>query len=144
MDTQSSKVDANKQLSIREAARRLLRFKTSKIILPENYSEEAEGLILELLDIQPGNIIDPEIVLSNELETIELFDSENKIVQLGGSEPEDYICWVPGDIRVLWNDFCKYAIALSDAGYPGCLNCGGRDAGEEWDEMKRRSQMKII
>ena len=63
MDTQSSKVDANKQLSIREAARRLLRFKTSKIILPENYSEEAEGLILELLDIQPGNIIDPEILI---------------------------------------------------------------------------------
>ena len=75
MDTQSSKVDANKQLSIREAARRLLRFKESKIILPENYSEEAEGLILELLDIQPGNIIHHEIVMSNELETIELFDS---------------------------------------------------------------------
>ena len=70
MSVEISKVDGNKHLSIREAARRLLRFKASKIILPENYSEEAEGLILELLDIQPGNIIDPEIVLSNELETI--------------------------------------------------------------------------
>jgi len=143
MDTQSSKVEANKHLSIREAARRLLRFKTSKILLPKNYSNGAEDLILELLDIQPGNILEPEIVESEKLETIELFDSESKIVQLGGSEPEEFICWVPGSINLLWNDFCKYAIALSEAGYPGCLHCGGRDAGEEWDENKRRSQMNL-
>ena len=138
METQ---VDANKQLSIREAARRLLRFKTSKMIVPNNYLESAEELILELCDLQPGNIVDPEIEVNSDSETIELFDSENKLVQLGGSEPEEFICWVPGNIQLLWNDFSKYARALSEAGYPGCLYCGGRDAGEEWDEKKRRSEM---
>ena len=64
-----------------------------------------------------------------------------KLVQLGGSEPEEFICWVPGDLNNLWIEFEKYAKALAEAGYPGCLNCGGRDAGEVWDEKSRRLEM---
>lgn len=140
MGVQISKVDGNKHLSIREAARRLLRYDISKLVVPEDYSNSAYELILEVSDLQPGNIIDP-IIETNLDKTIEIHDSKTKIVQLGGSEPEDFICWVPGSFELLWDDFCKYAQALSEAGYPGCLNCGGRDAGEEWDENLRRFEM---
>jgi hypothetical protein len=144
MGVQISKVDANKHLSIREAARRLLRCEISKFIVPETYSNHAHELILEVSDLQPGNIIDPIIETNSDEKTIEIYGSENKIVQLGGSEPDEFICWVPGSFELLWGEFCKYARALSEAGYPGCLNCGGRDAGEEWDEVSRRSEMANI
>ncbi len=141
MDLQTSNADASKHLSIREAARRLLRCEVSKMIVPLKYSEKAEALILELSDLQPGKIIDPEIETSPELEIIELYERENKVVQLSGGEPEFSVCWVPGNFQSLWEDFSKYAGALSEAGYPGCLNCGGRDAAEPWNEKLRRSEM---
>ena len=143
MGVQISKVEGNKHLSIREAARRLLRCEISKLVVPEDYSDFAHELILEVSDLQPGNIVDPIIEIKIG-KTIVIYDSKNKIVQLGGSEPEQFICWVPGSFELLWGEFCKYARALSEAGYPGCLNCGGRDAGEEWDEMSRRSEMTNI
>ena len=142
MDVQNSNAGASKHLSIREAARRLLRCEVTRIIVPPECLDKVELLILEISDIQPGNIIDPEIVLSSELKLVELFESEKKLVQLSGDEPNHSVCWVPGDFQHLWNDFSKYALALAEAGYPGCLNCGGRDASEPWDEKLRRSEMK--
>ena len=140
---QISNIDPSKHLSIREAARRLLRCEVSKIIVPTNYSEKIDALILEISDLQPGNIIEPEIESTN-LNVIELHTSENKVVQLSGNEPELSICWVPGDFQLLLEDFSKYARALAEAGYPGCLNCGGRDAAEPWNENLRRSEMMKI
>ena len=140
MDMQISNVDASKHLSIREAARRLLRCEVSIIIIPTNYSKKAEALILEISDLQPGKIIEPEIESTN-IDVVELYTPENKVVQLSGNDPELSICWVPGNSELLWDDFSKYASALAEAGYPGCLNCGGRDAAELWDERLRRSEM---
>ena len=141
MGLEISKVDGNKHLSIREAARRLLRFEIQKFVAPENYSTSIDDLILELSDLQPGNIIQPEFEKGASAEILELYSTENKIVQLGGAEPDESICWVPGDLESIWVEFSKYASALSEAGYPGCLNCGGKDAGEEWNENLRRSEM---
>ena len=140
---QMSNIDESKHLSIREAARRLLRCEVSKIIVPANYSKKVDALILEISDLQPGNIIEPEIESTN-LNVVELHTSGNKVVQLSGNEPELSICWVPGDFQSLLEDFSKYARALAEAGYPGCLNCGGRDAAEPWNEKLRRSEMGEI
>ncbi len=141
MGVQISKVDGNKHLSIREAARRLLRFEIEKFVAPINYNSDMDTLILELSDIQPGKIIDPEFEVSSASEKLEIYSFENKIVQLGGAEPDNTICWVPGLLENIWIEFSKYAKALSEAGYPGCLHCGGKDADEEWNEALRRLEM---
>jgi len=141
MGVQISTVDGNKHLSIREAARRLLRYEIKKFVASENYNSGVDNLILELSDIQPGKIINPEFEISSSTEKLEIYSFENKIVQLGGLEPEDSICWVPGILENIWVEFSKYAKALSEAGYPGCLHCGGKDADEEWNESLRRSEM---
>ena len=98
-------------------------------------------MILELSDIQPGKIIVPDFEQAKTPGILEIYSHENKIVQLGGAEPDNSICWVPGILENIWIEFSKYANALSEAGYPGCLHCGGRDAGEEWDEGLRRTEM---
>ena len=141
MGVQISKVDGNKHLSIREAARRLLRFEIEKFVAPINYNSDMDTLILELSDIQPGKIIDPEFEVSSTSEKLEIYSLENKIVQLGGAESDNTICWVPGLLENIWIEFSKYAKALSEAGYPGCLHCGGKDADEGWNEALRRLEM---
>ena len=47
MGVQISTVDGNKHLSIREAARRLLRYEIKKFVASENYNSGVDDLILE-------------------------------------------------------------------------------------------------
>ena len=81
MGVQISTVDGNKHLSIREAARRLLRYEIKKFVASESYNSGVDDLILELSDIQPGKIINPEFETSSSTEKLEIYSFENKIVQ---------------------------------------------------------------
>ncbi len=141
MGVEISKVEGVLHLSIRESARRLLRHDVIKIRVPNDFSEKCHSLILDVCDLQPSQLLQPQIEVDNSLEMIEFFELENKLVQLSGVEPEENICWIPGVLDDLWIEFEKYAKALAEAGYPGCLNCGGRDAAEVWDEKSRRLEM---
>ena len=76
MNMQISNIDVSKHLSIREAARRLLRCKVNKIIVQTDYLEKVDALILDISDLQPGNVIEPEIESTN-LNVVELYTPEN-------------------------------------------------------------------
>ena len=141
MGVQVSKVEGTLHLSIRESARRLLRYDVIKFRVPNEFSEKCHNLILDVSDLQPSQLLEPVIEEEVSLGLVEFFDSEGKLVQLSGNEPEESICWIPGVLEDIWIEFEKYAKALAEAGYPGCLNCGGRDAGEVWDEASRRLEM---
>ena len=59
------------------------------------------------------------------------------LAQIGGIEPPLDICWVP---NCGWSEFAEQVLDLLEAGYPGCIGCGGPGAEEEWNEEIRRGQ----
>ena len=59
------------------------------------------------------------------------------LAQIGGREPSIEVCWVPD---CGWDDFSEQILDLLEAGYPGCIGCGGPGAEEEWNEDVRRDQ----
>ncbi len=67
--------------------------------------------------------------------------ANQEFVRLGGEPPSMDICWIPGDERQLWISLFEACDDLLQAGYPGCIGCGGPGSEEEWDEKKRRSAM---
>ena len=115
--------------SLREAARRFLREEWCTLSVPKQNISQAWDLVQAISDHVPERILLPEVV-EGELAVVDL-------AKLGGTEPELNICWVP-DCQ--WNDFYIQAIDLLEAGYPGCVGCGGPGAEGEWDEAARRSQ----
>ena len=59
--------------------------------------------------------------------------------KIGGDEPPENVCWVP---NATWGDFKSQVLELLEAGYPGCVGCGGPGAEGEWNEQARRIKMQ--
>jgi len=115
--------------SLREAARRFLREDDCILSVPSKYSKEAWTLIQSISDHIPSKTSLPSVV-----------EGEFKIIEMayfGVEEPHDEICWVP---LCNWTDFFEQVTDLLEAGYPGCIGCGGPGAEGEWNESFRRSQ----
>ena len=146
---------SNSQLStyhvsgIRESARRFLTAKNVEFILAAsksceiNYCDDFEKLVLKLMDSNPALIIDAEIsdVLSEQT-YVQLFIDGDLLVQLGGEIPKkEEICWVMGELEMIWPYFKTNCIDLVLAGYPGCENCIGDGLGVDWSELSNRERM---
>jgi len=129
------------QLALREAARRLLRVPESMVRVPVELGSQASKMILQISDFQPGRHLEPEVVIAPGSTSVCVFTGKKKCVQLAGPEPDAEVCWIPGSLDVIWTEFSRYVAALAQAGYPGCIGCGGADAELPWDEMYRRSEM---
>ena len=137
--------------SIRECARRLLTSSSVMLICPakkpesKNWGVQFHNLIINLMDLNPA------LVISIEQESHIADDSKMKIfadgvdiVQFGGAEPKlESVCWVIGDLNIIWNYFKKNCLDLAHAGYPGCENCFGESFGKDWSEKTSREMMKI-
>ena len=59
------------------------------------------------------------------------------IAYFGKDQPSLETCWVP---NCTWDEFKIQVLDLLEAGYPGCVGCGGPGAEEEWNEQSRRRQ----
>ena len=116
-------------LSLREAARRFLREDGCTLSIPSEYIAEAWKIVQLVSDFVPSKIELPSVV-EGDLGIIGL-------AQIGGDEPPTDICWVPD---CGWNEFSEQIVELLEAGYPGCIGCGGPGAEEEWNEVFRRRQ----
>ena len=115
--------------SLREAGRRFLKHPNVILSIPTNKRTDAHKLIQEISDNIPSKLDLPEII-----------DGDFSIIGLaefGKEQPSMGVCWVP-DCK--WDDFFTTVIQLLEAGYPGCVGCGGADAEDAWDEAARRSQ----
>lgn len=115
--------------SLREAARRLLREDGCTLVVPSQNMKEAWEIVQLIADHVPSKTELP-TVIEGQL-------SISGLAQLGGEEPSLDICWVP---NCTWDDFTEQVIFLLQAGYPGCVGCGGTDAESGWNEAVRRSQ----
>lgn len=115
--------------SLREAARRFLREEGCTLSVPTEFTNHAWKLVQSISDFIPERINLPSVV-----------DGDFEIVgfaQFGGEEPSLEICWIP---ECGWEDFTQQVLELLEAGYPGCLGCGGPGIEEEWNERVRRSE----
>ncbi len=115
--------------SLREAARRFLREDGCTLSVPGELEKDAWEIVQLIADHVPSKIDLPKVV-TGELAVIGL-------AQIGGLEPPIEVCWVPD---CGWEEFCEQILDLLEAGYPGCVGCGGPGAEEEWNEEFRRRQ----
>ena len=61
------------------------------------------------------------------------------LAQIGGIKPEIEICGVPDSN---FSDFEEQVLDLLEAGYPGCIGCGGPGSEGEWNEAIRRAEIE--
>ena len=115
--------------SLREAARRLLRIDGCTLVVPSKYVDEAWNIVQLISDHVPSKIELPSVI-EGEL-------SIKGHAQIGGKEPPLNICWIP---NCGWEEFSEQVVSLLEAGYPGCLGCGGSDSEVEWNEANRRAR----
>ncbi len=125
-----------------EAARRLLRSDGGTLTIPETLFDSANRLILSISDKLPSMINEPMIETSSIEDGI-YFSSEGELgFAIANIEPEIGVCWINiGDesIEKIWSELLDIIDGLANAGYPGCVGCGGPGSQEIWDEVGARA-----
>lgn len=117
--------------SLREAARRFLREDGCTLSVPQEYESRAWNLVQKISDKVPAKLDLPDVTIG-ELGVIGL-------AQIGGPKPEIDICWVPDSN---FSEFEEQVLDLLEAGYPGCIGCGGPGSEGEWNEVIRRAEIE--
>ena len=129
--------------AVREVARRILREDSLVIRASESYMQELDDLILAMGDAQPARLAFPtlEVMQSSVIDITQQTTTSNQSVhlaRLGKQEPEPHVCWIPLATDEAWNSVLEACHELLEAGYPGCVGCGGPNSEDEWDEAKSR------
>ena len=106
-------------------------------------------MALAISDALPSLLREPEVISdaeeSNSWTGISISTDGALLAQIGGSEPSCDVCWVPesNDLDFLWVRFTRLVTSLIEAGYPGCVDCGGTEATEPWEEKFRRASFSV-
>ena len=117
--------------SLREAARRFLREEGCTLSVPQEYEDRAWDLVQKISDNVPSKLDLPEVIIG-DLSVVGL-------AQIGGMRPEIEVCWVPDSN---FSDFEEQVLDLLEAGYPGCIGCGGPGSEGDWNEAIRRAEIE--
>ena len=129
--------------AVREAARRILREDSLTIRTPSQFLEEIDRLILMMGDAQPSRLSFPAVIgvdaPSIDIEQeIDGTEKRGHIVRLGPEEPAIDVCWIPLETNDAWAAIFEACEDLLEAGYPGCVGCGGPNSEVPWDEENFR------
>lgn len=133
------------EIALREWARRFLRYNSIRAFAPSEISEQ----IVELHNHYNDRVASQYSILESSDCTdlrISLFNENTLIGQIGGIMPNDLgVVFIPSeDIQSSWNSLQNIASELIEAGYPGCVGCGGSDASEPWDELASRNRISKL
>ena len=109
---------------------------------PDWLESHIVNLGLRLADVQPARTTFPAFVSHLEGD-IELVDPASSVVlaQCSLEEPELTTVWLPMSPSTAWEVVSKVSDDLLQAGYPGCLGCGGPHTEGDWDEATSRRNM---
>jgi hypothetical protein len=130
-------------MSLRETARRFIRFEGCSIHQPRRYNSDVTEIIYAFSEFLPGRLKLP-IQLECDEDHISIFDEEGVLIaQVGGPVPKSSVSWTRGDAGTLFVEFRQQLAELLAAGYPGCAGCGGPGNEGEWDEDNSRRQQVV-
>jgi len=131
---------------VRETSRQLLRRDNLHLEIPAEFKEDIEGLLLEISDYQPAKLHFPTFEISSRNDVC-IYQSEQEsgrlqmIGYIGMEEPKPNVRWIKMPVNEGWKEVISACHELHDAGYPGCIGCGGVNSELPWDEYKSRSRL---
>ena len=130
--------------AVQEAARMMLREDQTSILVPKNLNDSVEELILKMGDTMPSRQTFPSVSHVGKDEIIfTMKDHTSPHFYCGLSTPLIGTLWIPFEASKIWNILRQAMFDLLDAGYPGCLGCGGKGSEAEWDEVASRTRMNL-
>ncbi|MBT3477727.1 MAG: hypothetical protein HN458_07325 [Euryarchaeota archaeon] len=131
---------------VRETSRLILREEDLVIELPKRYAMDFEKLILEMSDFQPAKINYPvyEGTESNSIDVFQMKENmevKQHLAHIGMIEPNASVRWIKMTAEEGWINLLESCRELHEAGYPGCVGCGGPNSELPWDEAKNRRRL---
>ena len=134
---------------VRESARRVLRLESILFKLPNELKSTFQKLCDEISNHIPTRLVFPKAEFGNfvsiEIKLLEPeIDLTDTIVVIGMIEPDEKVCWIESEIIQGWKWLLESCHDLLEAGYPGCVGCGGPNSEEPWNELEYRSKRKSL
>ena len=130
--------------AVQETARMMLREDVDLILAPQDIHDSIRELVLKMGDAMPSRKSFPRIDACQKDEITFYHDgNQTPSFYCGNHPPTLDTVWVRMSGTLIWSTLIQSMYDLLDAGYPGCLGCGGAGAEEEWDEAASRMRMKL-
>ena len=130
-------------LSLWEISRRALKSEKLKFSFDKGTKIDIQNLSNSISDSAPSIIIDIKKDIEGINNQIMIFDEEKMIGLISEKEPDDIGCiWIPSGAKTFWEDFERRILHLVEAGYPGCIGCGGPGKDDEWNEEENRIEFR--
>lgn len=132
---------------VRETSRQLLRSTKIHLEIPTEFQKDVEAILLEISDYQPAKTQFPSFSTStrNDVCMYERDGEDGSLVligYIGMVEPESDVRWIKMPVHDGWKELISACRDLHEAGYPGCIGCGGPNSELPWNENKSRSRLK--
>ena len=131
-------------LALWEICRRVLKSEKLNFIIDEHLDVNIQELNNKISDLAPTVLLD--ITKSKSMNSKEIIIENNKeiIGIISKHEPKQLeIIWIENSPILFWIDFEMRIVELVEAGYPGCIGCGGPGSEEAWDEEKNRISSRL-
>lgn len=126
--------------AVREAARRILRTPRVIIELPEANMHLARDLVMAISDANPARLSLPELRAAG-LPAVLDKDGDVPLVTWDPQRGTAAVLFqLIGPLQVSFEEVAAMAHTLLEAGYPGCLGCGGPGLEDPWDEEAWRNR----
>ncbi|MEC8258335.1 MAG: hypothetical protein VXZ52_01635 [Candidatus Thermoplasmatota archaeon] len=129
---------------VRESARRIVKSEDIIITAPDRFSDLIDELSDKISENIPQRVTFPihETLNTNEIWVYSTINGIRQVmVYIGVTEPDISACWVEMSIDDGFSAVLHSCFQLLQAGYPGCVGCGGSAQEGRWDELAFRSRV---
>lgn len=129
---------------VRESARRMVKSEDIIINAPDRFSDLIDDLSDKISENIPQRVTFPihETSKNNEISVYSTINGIRQvIVYIGITEPDISVCWIKMSIDDGFTAVLHSCFQLLQAGYPGCVGCGGSAQEGRWDELVFRSRV---
>ncbi len=104
--------------------------------------QRVHDLGIRLGDVQPSRTMFPAFADHEREEILVSTTSPLQTLAIcGRNEPSIDILWLPMIPTEAWETIASMTNDLLNAGYPGCLGCGGPQSEQPWNETQNRKSM---
>jgi hypothetical protein len=129
--------------AVREMARTMLRTENLEVRGPSWLETLLHEMNMQLGEVQPSRLRFPAFEKGDEASIVLRNTAEDSVLaQCSGEEPPLHVVWLPMEPEAGWTTISSIASDLLEAGYPGCLGCGGPHTEGTWDELNSRKSMR--